>query len=169
MISTNFDTFQSHQNEPIVRQGQRTGRRRKHYHAPAKQDTSKRPPLERKIPMARQREHAAFHAPAQRNNSQRCNRHDSRTGTTNSALQDSSTSLFLRQSQWHGNFFHMQTLSDAFGRLRTLSATREPTSEHDLTPRPHLITGTLRYAFGKKHLPLKRVGGRCQSAGLGNV
>ena len=113
MISTSLDTFQACQNEPIVRQGQRKGRRRKHYHAPAKTTTPGT-----QILMARQRERAAFQntAPAQR-----CNRHDSRTGTTNSALQDSSKSHFLRQSQWHGNFFHMRTLADAFERFRTLA------------------------------------------------
>ena len=48
MISTNFDMLQSRQKEPIVQQGQRNRRRRTHYHAPAKQDTSKRPPLDRR-------------------------------------------------------------------------------------------------------------------------
>ena len=48
MILTSLNTFQARQNEPIVQQSQRKGRRRKHYHAPAKQDAANRPPLERK-------------------------------------------------------------------------------------------------------------------------
>ena len=36
MISTNVDMFQARQSEPIVRQGQRKRRRRKHYDAPAR-------------------------------------------------------------------------------------------------------------------------------------
>ena len=48
MISTDFLQICSRENEPIVRQGQLKRRRRKHYHAPAKQDTSKQPPLDHK-------------------------------------------------------------------------------------------------------------------------
>ena len=46
MISTDFLQICNRENEPIVRQGQRKRRRRKHYHAPAKQDASKQPPLD---------------------------------------------------------------------------------------------------------------------------
>ena len=142
VISTDFHTFQAHQTEPIVRQGQQKRRQRKHYHAPAKQDTTSGI----QIPKARQRGHPAFQKPGV---------------CAAKSLQDSSKCNFLWQSQWHGNFFHMRTLADAFEPLRTLSsafrtlsATREPTSEHDLTPRPHLISGIFfRYAFKKNADP----------------
>ena len=120
MISTNFDTFQARPTRadwtgPTKRTPAQTLSRA----CQARHLKTTTPGTQ--IPMARQREHAAFQ-------------------NTAPALQDSSKSYFLLQSQWHGIFFHTQTLANA---LRTLSATRKPTSEHNLTPRPHLITGTI--------------------------
>ena len=95
MISTNADTFEAHQNEPIARQGQRKRRRRKHSpHLPSRTPQVDHPWIAN--PMARQREHAAFQntAPTQQNDTQRDKRHDSRTGAANSALQHSSKIIF---------------------------------------------------------------------------
>ena len=103
--------------------GQLTGRRRKHYHAPAKQDTSKRPPLERK---------SQWHGNenTQPSKTLRLRNEITRNAATDTIharaqrIQRSKTHrqvMFLRQSQWHGNFFHMRTLADAFERSRTLS------------------------------------------------
>ena len=150
MISTDFLQICSRENEPIVRQGQRKRRRRKHYHAPAKQDTSNNHPwianpTENTQPSKTLRLHNkitrnaatdTIHARAQR--IQRSKTHRKVTFCDN----PNGTATFSTCER-------SRTLSNAFERLRTLSATRELTSEHDLTPRPHLITGTLRYAFGK--------------------
>ena len=128
MISTNFDTFQAHQNEPIVRQGQRTRRRRKHYHAPAKQDTSKRPPLERKS-----RWHGNENT--QPSKTLRLRNEIKRSAATDTIharaqrIQRSKTHrkvTFLRQSQWHGNFFHMRTLANDCPSLRIRENTTPP-------------------------------------------
>ena len=136
MISTNFDMLQARQDEPIARQGQRKWRQRKNYHAPAKQHTSKRPPLDRK---------SHWHG----NENTQPSKTDSRTGPTKTAHHKSSKLTRSALLHWESHSAIIRTVADGCERLRTVA--QHPANKAS-PPDPQDETRTLCYAFGK-HCP----------------
>ena len=158
MISTNFDMLQARQNEPIARQGQRKRRRRKHYHAPAKQDTAQRPPLDANPTGTATRTRSL--PTSQRNDTSSFRSYDSRTGPTKTAhhksskLKRSDASPLGEPQRNHTNGCgRLQTVANGCERLRTVA--QHPANKVS-PPDPQDETRTLCYAFGKN---LSRKGG----------
>ena len=134
------------QNDLVVKtsrlyNSQRKRRRRKHYHAPAKQDTSKQPPLDRK---------SYWHG---NENTQPSKTLRLCSETTRRALK----ATIPAQRHKNDTLQVIQTtcktlspvarpyipLADACGRLQTLCERSDASGKHMLTPRPPSITGTL--------------------------
>ena len=109
------------ENKPIERQGQRKRRRRKHYYAPAKQDTSKQPPLRRKS-------HWHGNENTQPSKTLRLRSETTRRaskatipaqGHKNDTLQVIQTTCKNALTNGAALTFHLRTLANACGRLRT--------------------------------------------------
>ena len=91
--------LQARQNEPIVRQGQQKRCRRKHYHAPAKQDTSKQPPQDLKSHWHGNKNTQPSKTLRLRSETTRraSRSYDSHTGPTKTALADPSKNALPRR------------------------------------------------------------------------
>ena len=166
MILTNFDMLQARQNKPIARQGQRKRRRRKHYDAPAKQDTSKRPPPDRKSQWhGNENTQPSKTLRLRSETTRRASRsYDSRTGPTKTALADpSKTRLNPNGTHFSPHRGRLRTVADGCGRLRTVAngCKRLRTLEQLLantasTPRPPLIIATQWEKGGSGKIPISR-------------
>ena len=157
MISTNFDMFQAHQNQPSVRQGKRKRRRRKHYDAPAKQDTSKRPPLDRKSQWhGNENTQPSKTLRLRSETTRRASRsYDSCTGPMKTALADPSKTRFHDESTWHTLIAsprteRLRTVANGCERLRTL----EQLLANTASTRPPLINENPSLRIRKKTRPV---------------
>ena len=144
--------LQARQSEPIVRQGQLKRRRRKHYDAPAKQDTSKRPPLDCKSQWhGNENTQPSKTLRLRSKTTRRVSRsYDSRTGPTKTALADPSKTRLHDESQWHTLIAAPRTVANGCELWSNSSRTR-PTPTYKREPFATHSNGRAPGAHGRCH------------------